>query len=80
MNPVGEKLAGLWREVLETPRESFADGDDFFAVGGTSMRAMALVQRISDEFGAGFGLGELLADPSFGAVARAVGRGEAESS
>ena len=46
--------------------------DDFFALGGTSMQAMALVQRLREEFGVSVGLGALLDDARLGAVSAAV--------
>lgn len=46
--------------------------DDFFALGGTSMQAMALVQRLREEFGVSVGLGALLDDATLGAVSAAV--------
>ncbi|GAA1655090.1 hypothetical protein GCM10009679_70450 [Saccharothrix algeriensis] len=43
-------LAGLWREVLRVPE--VGAGDDFFALGGDSMRATRLAAAASEHFGA----------------------------
>ncbi|BCJ74749.1 hypothetical protein CS0771_42930 [Catellatospora sp. IY07-71] len=42
-------LAGLWREVLRVPE--VGAGDDFFALGGDSMRATRLAALASAHFG-----------------------------
>ncbi|KPI10581.1 acyl carrier protein familyprotein [Actinobacteria bacterium OK074] len=69
---VEERIVGLWREILGRPDAVVAAGDDFFAVGGTSMQAMGLVQRVQEEFGVPFGLGDLLEDSTLGSVTKAV--------
>jgi amino acid adenylation domain-containing protein len=45
---VEARLAALWEEVLETPTVGIRD--DFFALGGHSMRALRLTMRIRREF------------------------------
>ncbi|MFJ1749281.1 phosphopantetheine-binding protein [Streptomyces sp. NPDC088116] len=86
MSSVDERVASIWREILDLapgaaalepgagPGAGGALGaeDDFFALGGTSMQAMALVQRLREEFGVSVGLGALLDDASLGAVSAAV--------
>ncbi len=48
-DPTGlEAMLGLWRTVLET--DGIGPDDHFFDVGGHSLRAMALLAAIRDEF------------------------------
>ncbi len=48
--PTVERLAGIWRELLETERTP-APTDQFFDLGGTSLLTMELVERIELVFG-----------------------------
>lgn len=50
-------LRQLWTEVLGVPR--IADGDDFFELGGNSLVAVMLVNRIKEEFDVDLGAGAL---------------------
>ena len=45
-----ERLAALWRDVLGVERVGY--DENFFSIGGHSLRATQLVSRISREFGA----------------------------
>ncbi|AJC61413.1 MULTISPECIES: phosphopantetheine-binding protein [Streptomyces] len=75
MTPVEERIAALWREVLGPDLASgtvIGVEDDFFTLGGTSMQAMALVQRLREEFGVAVGLSALLADATPGGIGAAV--------
>jgi acyl carrier protein len=47
--PAEERLAALWREVLGVQRVGVHD--NFFDIGGHSLRATQLVSRIGREFG-----------------------------
>ncbi|MFJ7903270.1 non-ribosomal peptide synthase/polyketide synthase [Streptomyces sp. NPDC096198] len=46
--PTEEALAALWEEALGTP---LGVEDDFFALGGDSLRALLIVSRANDAFG-----------------------------
>ncbi|GHH86845.1 hypothetical protein GCM10018793_60350 [Streptomyces sulfonofaciens] len=76
MMPTEERIAAIWRELLARdgagPGADIGPDDDFFALGGTSMQAMALVQRLREEFGVQVGLGAVLQDPTLRAVGAAV--------
>jgi amino acid adenylation domain-containing protein len=48
-NPLERKIIGLWQAVFDIP--SIRLDDDFFAIGGTSLRAARLFSRIESEFG-----------------------------
>src|SRR6185503_18687200 len=45
--PVEERLAALWREVLRVERVGVLD--DFFALGGDSIQAALLINRLQRE-------------------------------
>lgn len=46
-DPLEQKLAGIWRELTQAPRIS--RNDDFFLVGGTSLSAVALLNRLMED-------------------------------
>ncbi|MEE6269093.1 phosphopantetheine-binding protein [Streptomyces diastatochromogenes] len=78
MSPVEERIAAIWREILGpdlAPDTAIGVEDDFFALGGTSLQAMALVQRLREEFGIPLGLSAVVADATLGGVGAAVTSG-----
>lgn len=60
-----QRLAGYWRELLGV--ESVAPGDHFIELGGNSLLATTLANRIEDEVGVRPEMGEL-----FGTLEQAV--------
>jgi acyl carrier protein len=66
---VAEVVAGQWRAVLEVDEVDVAD--DFFMLGGDSMRALKLVTGVSDELGIQFPLEVLFVEGTYGAVVAA---------
>ncbi|MCP5106693.1 MAG: amino acid adenylation domain-containing protein, partial [bacterium] len=62
-----EKLAALWSGILKEPSLSTADigiDDDFFQLGGHSLKAAQLVSRISKTFAVEFPLSRVFAQPT----------------
>ena len=51
LTPVEETVARLWAEVLERAPETVGRDDDFFELGGDSLRAGQLLARLEDAFG-----------------------------
>lgn len=49
-NEVEEKLVALWADVLKTGRDKISVASDFFKLGGHSLNAMILVNRIEKKF------------------------------
>lgn len=46
-----EKLVEIWSAILKTKKETISVNDSFFDLGGHSLRAMTLVNRIQGELG-----------------------------
>ncbi|HYJ79084.1 MAG TPA: amino acid adenylation domain-containing protein [Longimicrobiaceae bacterium] len=69
-NELEERLAGLWREVLEVERVGVYD--DFFDLGGQSIAALRLLARVRDELGVAVPVAELLTGPTPEALARFI--------
>ncbi|NJP43478.1 non-ribosomal peptide synthetase [Actinacidiphila epipremni] len=68
--PVEEAVAAVWAAVLH--RESVPRDATFFALGGDSLQATRLVQRLRAEFRRDIPLRELLAEPTVAGVARLI--------
>ncbi|HTE52167.1 MAG TPA: amino acid adenylation domain-containing protein [Kofleriaceae bacterium] len=66
------RLARIWEEVLGVPCRS-AD-DDFFSLGGHSLRAMAVVARIRRDLGIDLPIRCLFESPTIASLAAAVDR------
>ncbi|HEX6749254.1 MAG TPA: amino acid adenylation domain-containing protein [Longimicrobium sp.] len=69
-NPVEQRLAEIWRQVLDVERVGVHD--DFFDLGGQSILAMRLVARVREELGAHVAVAELLQAPTLADMAQAI--------
>ncbi|MGA8890604.1 MAG: amino acid adenylation domain-containing protein [Anaeromyxobacteraceae bacterium] len=69
------RLARIWAEVLE--QESVGGGDDFFELGGTSVKVMDMLSRVRAEFGVALGIQDLFHAPVLDAFAGALARAQA---
>lgn len=65
-----EKLAAIWREVLQVARVGTAD--NFFELGGHSLKAMQVVTRVQQAFGVRPGLREFFAMPTIAGLAKLI--------
>jgi amino acid adenylation domain-containing protein len=71
--PVGEteeELAAIWAEVLRVER--VGRWDDFFALGGHSLRAVQMISRVRQLMGMDVALGELFVRPVLEDFARVL--------
>ena len=73
--PDEARLATLWAEVLGRPLVS--PNDNFFALGGNSLRAARLLARVEGAFGLRMGLARFFQDPTLGAMSAVLRRGGA---
>ncbi|MGW0747990.1 amino acid adenylation domain-containing protein, partial [Streptomyces sp. NPDC002587] len=69
-SPAERRLLTLWHEVLGRPADSL--DDDFFALGGHSLRVIQLLGRIEREYGTRVAVHDFLAAPTVRAVARGL--------
>lgn len=60
--PTEEMISGIWSEVLD--REKIGMHDDFFALGGHSLRAVQVIARINKAFGANISLRSFFEAPT----------------
>jgi phthiocerol/phenolphthiocerol synthesis type-I polyketide synthase E len=65
-----DRLATIWQQVLG--RQGIGPQDDFFALGGDSLMAVALTGRIRDAFGVEMSIGSLFDYPNLAALTTAL--------
>lgn len=69
------RVAALWKQVMK--QESVSVQDDFFACGGNSLLAVALINRINRTFGSGLPLEGIFTTPTVEGLARRIAGGAA---
>ncbi|MGE5339900.1 MAG: amino acid adenylation domain-containing protein [Candidatus Omnitrophota bacterium] len=62
-NDIERRMANLWEEILH-PASSIGIDDDFFQLGGHSLKATLLASRIFHEFGVNMSLSQLFNTPT----------------
>ena len=70
--PLEEKLAAIWAVVLGVPAESIGVDDDFFDLGGHSLRATILASHIHKELEVKLPLAQVFANPTIRRLAVVV--------
>jgi amino acid adenylation domain-containing protein len=65
-------IAAIWAEVLELPLERIGRHDNFFSLGGQSLRAVRVVTRLRHHFAVEFPLRSVFERPSIASVAEQV--------
>lgn len=55
-NEIESELCKIWAKILDSPQKYIGIYSDFFALGGDSLRAIALSQAIVNKFGSVFGV------------------------
>jgi amino acid adenylation domain-containing protein len=68
--PVEEAVAEMWCEVLRLDRVGVLD--DFFTVGGHSLRITQILSRVREAFGVDLSLREVYERPTIEAIAQAI--------
>ena len=53
-NDLEEQVVGIWAEVLRQPKDTIGIQDDFFRLGGNSILAIRLTNRINKQFNKNF--------------------------
>jgi amino acid adenylation domain-containing protein len=71
-HPIEELLAGIWRELLEVAR--VRPGDNFFTLGGHSLKVTQLRSRICTSFGVDLPLSSLFEEQTLRGQAEAIDR------
>ncbi|MES2732622.1 MAG: amino acid adenylation domain-containing protein, partial [Bacteroidota bacterium] len=71
-NRVEKQLLEIWEEVLE--RSNMGVYDNFFTIGGHSIKALQIIARISKTFQVGVSLTGMFADPTIAGLAHLVSR------
>jgi len=61
VNADQQMLHGIWKEILD--REQISIKDSFFEIGGQSIKAIRLINKISSEFGVKLEMRELFTTP-----------------
>jgi amino acid adenylation domain-containing protein len=64
-NVIEDKLAGIWSEVLEIEKESIGIDDNFFDLGGHSLKIGSLVSKIHKELNVKMQVTEIFERPLF---------------
>ncbi|MRG98067.1 non-ribosomal peptide synthetase/type I polyketide synthase [Polyangium spumosum] len=68
--PLEETVASIWREILDLTRVGVAD--DFFDLGGHSLRAVQVLSRIRRDHGVDISLPEFFARPTIESLAALI--------
>ncbi|MFJ5808372.1 MupA/Atu3671 family FMN-dependent luciferase-like monooxygenase [Streptomyces sp. NPDC093093] len=66
--PVPEELRTIWQAVLKV--EEVPDDGDFFDLGGNSISAIRLINRVRETLDVDFAMADFFADANLGAMAR----------
>ncbi|MCP4146335.1 MAG: amino acid adenylation domain-containing protein, partial [bacterium] len=67
-----KELAGIWTEILGTPQEEIGIDDDFFQIGGHSLKATRMAARIHKHFNIKLTLSEIFKTPTIRALTNTI--------
>jgi amino acid adenylation domain-containing protein len=71
-NEVEEQLVNIWSEVLQIPRGSISVTNNFFAIGGHSLRASTCISKMRKVFNADIPLVEIFRNPTITQLASII--------
>jgi amino acid adenylation domain-containing protein len=77
-NRIEEKLAAIWADILGLQKEIIGIHDDFFRLGGHSLRAVTLVSRIQNTFGVNIPLTIVFQHPRIKELSRIIKQAKGE--
>ena len=63
LNPVEKKLIQIWADVLNIDEDLIHPDDNFFDVGGDSLKATMMLSRIKNEFGKEISMKDVFINP-----------------
>ncbi|MCP4146875.1 MAG: amino acid adenylation domain-containing protein, partial [bacterium] len=71
-NDIEEKLVEIWGEVLEIPKDKISIDENFFHIGGHSLRAVAMITRLHKAFNVKLPLAGIFKTPSIRALSDTI--------
>ncbi|MGB8194022.1 MAG: amino acid adenylation domain-containing protein [Chitinophagaceae bacterium] len=71
-NETEEKLVHIWSEVLETEPGKIGVHDNFFDLGGHSLKATRVASQVHKTFGININLNEIFSNPTIEAIANII--------
>ncbi len=72
MDPVEEKLAAIWGEILAIDKEKIGSRHNFFQLGGTSLNLIRMVSKIHKTFGVGISITQIYNNPIIQEISKQV--------
>ena len=66
--PTEHTLADIWHHLLDIPADRISTTDNFFTLGGNSLRAIQLISRINDTLHHHLDLRQIFGSPTLGAL------------
>ncbi|SDH29174.1 non-ribosomal peptide synthetase [Chitinophaga filiformis] len=77
MSPLEQSLAAIWRSVLK--KDNIGLNDNFFSLGGDSIKAITLVSMINKEMNLGLVINNIFANQTVGLLASFISRQSGEA-
>ncbi|MCP5048415.1 MAG: amino acid adenylation domain-containing protein, partial [bacterium] len=73
-NPTEKQMVELWSEVLDTPPDRISVIDNFFQLGGHSLKAAGLIARIHKHFSIDIPIAQLFSSPTIRGICQLIAR------
>ncbi|MCP4213944.1 MAG: amino acid adenylation domain-containing protein, partial [bacterium] len=77
-NHMEKNLAAVWADVLAIPREGIGIDDDFFKIGGHSLKATILTSKIHKQMGVKIPLAEVFKNQTIRRLAETIRAGKSD--
>jgi amino acid adenylation domain-containing protein len=72
LNPMERRVADLWADILDTDGSTIGPDDNFFDIGGHSLKATTMMTQIHKEFSVRMKLIEIFKTPTVREIARFI--------